>query len=81
MSLLSWPCGPGTCSLFRLGGRVRKLAVRALSVCCLVVLLGAAPAQDKKPEKKKPKDDPINAAFAFPRRSRSTRNSRQSSKS
>ncbi len=45
-----------------------KLAVRALSVCCLAVLLGAAPAQDKKSEKKKPKDDPINAAFAIPKK-------------
>lgn len=45
-----------------------KLAVRALSVCCLAVLLGAAPAQDKKPEKKKPKDDPISAAFAIPKK-------------
>lgn|SRR5262249_28832562 len=45
-----------------------KLAVRALSVCCLAVLLGAAPAQDKKSEKKKPKDDPISAAFAMPKK-------------
>ena len=45
-----------------------KLAVRALSVCCLAMLLGAAPAQDKKSEKKKSKDDPISAAFAIPKK-------------
>src|SRR5213082_1546325 len=59
-----WAGGPALSS--RLGGRVMKLAVRVLSVCCLTVLLGAAPAQDKKPQK--PKGDPISAAFAMPKK-------------
>jgi hypothetical protein len=44
-----------------------KLAVRVLSVCCLAVLLGATPAQDKK-SAKKAKNDPLSAAFAMPKK-------------
>jgi len=44
-----------------------KLAVRVLSVCCLAVLIGAVPARDKKSEKK-PRGDPISAAFAMPKK-------------
>ena len=42
-----------------------RLAVRALSVFCLAALLAAATqADDKKPDKKAPKADPV---FAFPK--------------
>src|SRR5262245_33014278 len=58
----------GTAFSSRLGGRVMKLAVRVLSVCCLTVLLNAAPAQNKKPKKDTAKGDPISAAFAMPKK-------------